>query len=276
MTGVSWLELELHFPEERGAELALILEEARLGGWVVEAEERWVFFLPQEGDWQSRLGRLTVELREAGGTVSQRGEVQDEDWAENWKRFYHPLKVGRRLVVCPSWEEYAASADDLVLILDPGSAFGTGYHATTRLCLELLEELPPCRLLDLGTGSGILAIAASKLGYSDLTAIDNDPVAVRVANENFAINRLELQACLGETASGGPYDLITANLVARVHLDLAVELAASLRPGGKLIAGGIIRDQREPVLEAFAAAGLAPVDERGTEEWVVLLLERRH
>lgn len=275
MTGVSWLELELHFTEERGAELALVLEEARLGGWVVESDERWVFFVPQEGDWQSRLGRLTLALREAGGSVQQRGEVQDEDWAENWKRFYHPLKVGRRIVVCPSWEEYAAAPDDLVLILDPGSAFGTGYHATTRLCLELLEESAPGRLLDLGTGSGILAIAAFKLGFTDLTAIDNDPVAVRVANENFAINGLSVQACEGETAAGGPYDLITANLVARVHLDLAGELAAALAVGGRLIAGGIIRDQREPVLAAFAEVGLEPVGERGTDEWVVLLLERR-
>lgn len=279
MTSVDWLEVRLVGPQESSCAAEVLLQEHAFPGWVDESDDqefRYLLYLPQEGGWQDRLQSLRQAGESRGLEVTTHGQVRDEDWAENWKRFYHPLEVGRRLVVCPSWEAFEPRPDQLVITLDPGSAFGTGYHWTTRLCLEFLEEesLRGGPMLDLGTGSGILAIAAARLGVAPLVAIDNDPVAVKVAQENAAINGLDFPVQLGESPAGGPFRLVTANLIARVLVELASALGECLAPGGRLICGGIIQERRDEVVEALEGVGLKLVSEKAQEDWVSLLLER--
>lgn len=203
-------------------------------------------------------------------------EVADEDWATAWKAHYHPVRIGRRFIVRPLWIEIAPEAGRITLDLDPGMAFGTGLHPTTQLCLEALEDLDLAgkRVLDLGTGSGILAIAAKKLGAADVLALDVDSVAVEAARGNVAVNGLGegIAVGLGTLPLESPrrFDLVLANIIARVIVDLASELAGSLEPGGVLVASGIIEDRAEEVAAALRAVGLM-VEERTRGDWRAMI-----
>ena len=278
-----WLEVEIEADPDLASELDVLLTRRDLGGWVVESEEpllRWVFYVPQEPGWQERLGSLGVALRDLGVEMRVRRSVADEDWAECWKQFYHPRRIGQGLVICPSWEEYRPAPGEKVLILDPGMAFGTGYHASTALCMELLEEdllrRPADTVLDVGIGSGILSISALLLGAGRVLGVDLDPVAVRVARENLSRNNLAERAevQLFEGVPQGRFDLVLANLVAQVLGDLAADLASALAPGGRLVAGGIVVERRDEVVAAMVAQGLEVEAERERESWVGLLLRR--
>lgn len=280
LTSVDWLEVRLRGSGELVAYVDVLLQSQGFPGWVDESGRQgfdYLLYLPQESGWQERLAVLQRSCVELGAEVTTHGQVRDEDWAENWKRFYHPLQVGRRLVVCPSWEEFEATPDQRVVILDPGSAFGTGYHWSTRLCLEFLEEVDSCGpVLDLGTGSGILAIAAHKLGFGSIVALDNDPVAVKVAAENVHINGADsILVGLADQPPAGPFALVTANLIASILIEMALPLTACLARGGKLICGGIIRERRDEVAEALQAAGLELLSVKEREDWVSLLLARK-
>jgi ribosomal protein L11 methyltransferase len=193
--------------------------------------------------------------------------VREEDWAHAWKRFFRVERIGRRLVVCPSWRRHRPAPGEVVLRLDPGMAFGTGQHPTTRLCLALLEDYvrPDARVLDVGTGSGILAIAAALLGASEVLALDIDPVAVRVAEANAAANGVGervrvLQGTLdGRGPASGRYDCIVANISAEATLEMAPALVAALRAGGVAIVSGITAGRAEECAEALTAAGASLV-----------------
>lgn len=283
MTSVEWLEVRVRGSEDKASYCQVLLQQHGFSGWVEESEGpqgfAYLVYLAQEPGWQERLAALQADLASWQVDVTTHDQVRDEDWAENWKRFYHPLEVGRTLVICPSWETFAVQPHHRMVTLDPGSAFGTGYHATTRLCLELLEDTLESRLLepmlDMGTGSGILAIAAHRLGVRKLLAVDNDPVAVKVARENLAINQITgVEVALADRPTGGPYALITANLVAALLTELAAGLAKALAPGGCLICGGIIRERAELVKQAMQQCGLRLLQERSQDDWVSLLLER--
>ena len=206
-------------------------------------------------------------------------EVGEADWAEEWKRFYHPFRVGR-LLVQPSWEAAAdVRPDDLVITLDPGRAFGTGQHETTRLCLAALDGVvrPGDAVLDVGTGSGILALAAARLGASRVDAIDTDPVAVAVTSENAGRNgfadRIDArEGSLGDAwpwpdAARGRYDCVAMNIALLVVTELLPEAAAALRPGGVLVASGILAEATPEVEEAARAVGLHDVESRVEGEW---------
>ena len=208
------------------------------------------------------------------GALSLTGStVREEDWAESWKRFYKPFRLGSRLVVKPSWESWEASPDDLVIELDPGMAFGTGTHESTALCMELMEaHRPQGDVLDVGTGSGILAIAAARLGAARVLAIDIDPVAVQVAGDNVRINGLadrvsvrrgDLLAGIGER-----FDFACANILAGVIIQLAEPLKRHLRPGAVFLSSGIIRDREDEVAAALAQAGYRVIDVARRGEWV--------
>lgn len=179
-------------------------------------------------------------------------EVRDEDWEESWKKYYHTFKIGRRLVIKPSWEEYATSADEVVIEIDPGMAFGTGIHASTRFCLKFIDEYIEGGevIIDAGCGSGILSIAAAKLGAKKITAIDIDEVAVKVAQENILLNKLEdivdvkLDDVVEEILQHQA-DIIFANITADVVNLLIPHAAKSLKSGGYLFASGIV-DSRFP------------------------------
>ena len=223
-------------------------------------------------------------------------ELAEEDWTEAWKEQYHRLHVGRRIVIVPAWEAYSPAPDQVVIRLEPGMAFGTGLHPTTRLCLETMEEwlVPGGAVLDVGTGSGVLAIAAAKLGTGPVLAIDADPVAVRVAAENVTANgageRVKVRhASLpgGEAVplhfesdglallDEGEYDLVVINILAPVITGMAPALAARTRPGGRLIAAGLIEGQEKDVVDALQSQGLAIVGRSQEKDWVCLAAERR-
>jgi ribosomal protein L11 methyltransferase len=279
MSSTIWLEVIMDCPPTESGLLELWLEQLGFRGWVDESTDEitsYRVYLPQELGWEERLHQLESAAQAASGVVRTGEQLQDEDWAENWKKFYHPLEVGNNLVICPSWEKFEAKPKQIVMVLDPGSAFGTGYHWSTRLCLEFVEETVVGRpaermkVLDWGTGSGILAIAAWLLGVRNIQAIDNDPVAVKVANENFELNGLTVKAELSDKAPASGYDLISANLIASTLIELAPQIVASLRAGGTLIAGGIIDTRKEEVTLALQAAGLKLGDSHLREEWVAL------
>lgn len=209
------------------------------------------------------LGPLTVSL----------DSVREQDWAESWKRFYKPLRLGQRLVVRPSWEKYQPKPGDLIIHLDPGMAFGTGTHESTALCARLLEAYagPDFRVLDVGTGSGILAIAAARLEAREVTAIDIDPVAARAARENIAKNGLEdvITARQGDLLEGavGRYDLVSANILADVIIRLSGPALQVLVPGGVFLSSGIIRDRAQEVARALEAQGYQIMDQLQRGQW---------
>ena len=209
--------------------------------------------------------------------------VHEADWAEAWKAYFPVMRVGRRLVIRPTWRRHRALPDDIVLALDPGMAFGTGLHPTTRLCLAALEGLDDrghvaaARVLDVGCGSGILAIAAAKLGAERVVGVDTDPIAIESTTANAARNRLarRIKARQGSLPSGaGPFDVVLANLIAAVLVPLAALLRDELRPGGTLLASGIFVDREEEVTAAFEAAGLKSVGRSAEGEWVALEARR--
>ena len=203
--------------------------------------------------------------------------IEPHDWEEGWKAFYTLLRVGRRLVVCPSWTEYAAKDDEVVVRLDPGMAFGTGHHPTTRLCLAELERRmrPGASVLDVGTGSGILAIAAAGLGASTVVGLDRDATACTVARRNIRANGLarRVRVVRGSVPRAGVsgFDVVLANISAKVLTELATPLAQTLAPGGVLIASGVLEEQSAAVAEAFRGAGLRVEDVRAMEDWAVIV-----
>jgi ribosomal protein L11 methyltransferase len=216
--------------------------------------------------------------------------VREEDWAHAWKQFYKPMRIGRRVVLKPSWEEFAVGPDDLVIELDPGMAFGTGLHPSTRLCVTALEDYlrPGDRVLDLGTGSGVLAIVAAKLGAAAVVATDIDPIAVAVAAENVALNKLgtapagRIDVRQGSVPAGmaGQFQVIVANILAEVLVGLFegrydnVPLAEPLAPGGYLILAGIIEEKEDMVAVAAVQQGLRMVNRRHETDWVALTVQR--
>ena len=209
--------------------------------------------------------------------------VHEADWAEAWKRHFPVLRVGRHLVIRPTWRRHRAAPGDVVLALDPGMAFGTGLHPTTRLCLAGIEDwadqgvLAGARVLDVGCGSGILAIAAARFGAREVIGVDTDPLAVEATSANARRNRVSrrVHARHGSLPSGErPFDLVMANLIASLLIDLADELTASLRPGGRLLVSGIFVDRESEVRSAFGARKLAVVRRLVETEWVALEAER--
>jgi ribosomal protein L11 methyltransferase len=207
-------------------------------------------------------------------------ELPDLDWGESWKKGLAPMVIGRAYVR-PSWIDAPVPAGLAEIVLDPGMAFGTGTHPTTSLCLAALSELlgahPGARVLDVGTGSGLLAIAARKLGAGVVAGNDNDPIAVRVARENAALNGVALDLNERDVhEQAGPFDLVLANILANTLVLLAPAIAAQLAPGGAVLLSGILTPQEDEVRAAYLAAGLRPLAgaDRRQGEWSLLAMER--
>jgi len=204
--------------------------------------------------------------------------VDDADWTDAWKAHYVAQRIGR-VVIVPSWAEEELHAGEVALTLDPGMAFGTGLHPTTRGCLELLQAIEPMpsTLLDVGCGSGILSLAALRMGAAHAVGIDTDPLAVSASRENAERNglsdRFEVREGTLPAVPAERYPLVLANLVAVVLVDLAPALAAHLEPGGTLLASGIIEPRASEVMAAMGAAGLGVIARRDDGEWVSLRLE---
>ena len=240
-----------------------------------------IYISPDQSPDES-VQSLTALLDSAG--IEHRldqGNIREEDWANNWKRYFHTQPVGKRLLILPSWETAESQEGRRILKIDPGAAFGTGTHATTRLCLETMEETvrPGISVLDLGCGSGILSIASMLLGASTVTGVDIDPLAVRTAEENGRKNGLErpaytmLSGDLTDCVTGR-FDLITANIVADVIIRLCRKAAEYLNPGGRFIASGIIESREPEVLTALAGAGLSVTTRKEREGWLCFACSR--
>jgi ribosomal protein L11 methyltransferase len=238
-------------------------------------------FLPANDRVEDEISRIESDLWHLQafdlspiGTLHRR-DVKEEDWAHGWKEHFHPLKIGR-VVIKPSWRQWRESAGEIVVELDPGMAFGTGLHPTTKLMIEGLQDRirPGMDILDLGTGSGILAIPAARLG-ARVTALDISDVAVRVARENVAINgvadRVSVAEGTIEMVAGRKFDLILANIIASVLVDIAAPLAALLEPGGKVLASGIIDERVDLVRSAFTDAGLEITDNIREGDWWLIV-----
>lgn len=221
---------------------------------------------------RDRLARAEVPY-----TMALEG-VRQEDWENGWKQYYHAMDIGARLAVVPSWEQY--DTDRAVITLDPGMAFGTGTHETTGMCVELIEEYvkPGMTVIDIGTGTGILAIAAAHMGAKDVLATDLDAVAVKVATENVAKNGFadtirtrcgDLLEAVDETA-----DVVVANIIADVIRMLAAPVRAHIVPGGRFICSGIARERKDEVVQALMDAGYQHLDIREKGEWAAIEAER--
>ncbi len=210
-------------------------------------------------------------------TLSTAG-VEQEDWQNAWKKYYHAMDIGKRLAIVPGWEEY--QTDRTVITMDPGMAFGTGTHETTSLCLEVLDERVKGgeRMLDIGTGSGILAIAALKLGAAEAEGVDIDPMCVRTAGENAERNGVQdrLKVLVGDLSdkATGVYNIITANIVAAAILSLAPHVPALMAPDAVFIASGIIDTRKDEVLEGLRAAGLDPIEVHEKRGWVCIVCRK--
>lgn len=210
------------------------------------------------------------------------GGVNEEDWANAWKAYYKPLHIGERMVIVPAWERYEEKPGEIVVRMDPGMAFGTGSHETTRLVIGLLEKYtkPGCRMLDVGCGSGILAICAAKLGAGQCRAYDIDPVAVRVANENIKDSGLTNVTCkvsdlLRDVDRAYPYDLITANIVADIIIRMSPDVGALMHEGTVLLVSGIILERSGDVVEALEKNGLKVVERAVDNDWCAMAVMKK-
>lgn len=293
-----WLELSVDAPPEYAEPLSEIFRRYGEGGVAIEqpggfnpdegetppAPEKVTIktYLPIDATTQDRRGRIDAGARliaKLAPVSDLRERVASEDeWRDSWKEFFHPLRIGRRIVILPTWRDCETKPGDAVVHLDPGMAFGTGHHPTTRMCLEALERAlsPGDRVLDLGCGSGILSIAAAKLGAASVLGIEIDAVAVRSARANVEMNgvgdRAEIIRGTLPSAKAPPqsFDLALANISARVIVDMAARIADCLAPGGTLVASGVIEAHLAGVIAALESAG-ATVRERTMDgDWAAL------
>lgn len=238
-------------------------------------------YLPVDDRLEERLYSLKehlVRLPEFGLPPTADGlvirYVDEEDWATAWKAYFKPIPIGRRIVITPPWESPKLSADQIAVVIDPGMAFGTGSHATTQLCLTVLDEYvrPGSSVADIGTGSGILAIAASLLGAGQVAASDIDPLAVRIAEDNARINGAAI--ALSIDPPEGTFDIVVANILADVILEMKDILIAHTKPGGLIAVSGVIDTRAKDVQDGLTSSGLDFVEERQQAEWRAILFRR--
>jgi len=225
--------------------------------------------------FREALASLSVFYSDWGLTLSE-APAPGVDWQKEWKKFFHTMKIGKRTVIRPVWEEYLPQPGEIVIDIDPGMAFGTGDHATTAMCLRALERYlqEDAKVADIGTGSAILAIAAALMGAKSVDAVENDERSLAFAAENVALNNLSDRITLseGDLGSGleGGYDLIVANIVTDVILRFLPQAAQLLKPGGILVMSGIIDTRGQEVEEALPLAGFALIDKEKEENWLAL------
>ena len=289
---MEWLEISVTVDNEAAEAVAEVLSRYAYHGVIIETgPDGWSAEPVSVRAYLSADDHLQANKRRVEEALWHLGQiwpipdptfrsVAEADWEEAWKERLSVLHIGQHVVIRPSWLDYAPASGDIVIDLDPGMAFGTGLHPTTQLCLEALEELvqPGAEVLYLGTGSGILAIAAAKLGARSVKAVDNDPVAVKTARENTITNDVQKAVHIAEGSLediSGDYDLVVVNILARVIAEMLREgLEKRVRPGGKMIAAGILADQETTVTEALGQGKLTLVERRQRDDWICLVISR--
>jgi ribosomal protein L11 methyltransferase len=297
-----WLELSVEVDGEAAEAVAEALRPYAYGGVAIEQiggplpalQDEWA---PQEAGEARYAVRIYIPEDQAAPMTLRRAQealwhlgqlypipapqvqrLAEEDWAEAWKTHFTVTRVGRRLVIVPAWQSYTPRPEDIVIALDPGMAFGTGLHPTTQMCLTALEALlqPGMSVLDIGTGSGILALAAAKLGAAQVLAVDTDTIAVAAARANVRLNQVEgvvrVEHGSLEVVGNSAWDLVLVNILAPVIVRLLdAGLGARVRAGGILVAAGLIAEQAPEVIAALRRAGLTLSEQRQIKDWVTLI-----
>ncbi len=311
---MKWSEISIHTTQEAVEPVSNILHEAGASGVVIEDPDdltrSWdttlgeVYQLspddyPNEGvilkaylPVNSFLGETVDEIKEAinnllvydidlGHNTVSLSEVNEEEWATAWKKYYKPVKVSEHITITPTWEEYEKVAEnELVIELDPGMAFGTGTHPTTVLCIQALDKYirQGDSVLDVGTGSGVLSIASAKLGASEVLALDLDEVAVNSAKLNVKLNKVQdhiqvKQNNLLEHVEEKP-DLIVANILAEVIVRMTDDAYETLKPGGTIITSGIIKGKKELVKKSLIESGFVIAETIEMEDWISIIAKK--
>ncbi len=294
-----WIELSIEAPPEYVEPLSEIFHRYGEGGVAVE---RPGGFNPDEGESPPAPDRVTIKTYLPRDRTSDRRRAQidvgvrlvahfasvselrqkmvsEDDWRDGWKEFFHVLRVGGRIVICPTWREHEPEPDDVVVLLDPGMAFGTGHHPTTRMCLEAIERIMPAgaRVLDLGCGSAILSIAALKLGAERAVGLEIDPIAAGAGRSNVETNGLRDSADIvlgtlpSPKAPSQSFDLVVANISARVVTDMSSHIVDCVAPGGRIIASGIIEKHLHGAAESLRAAGATVEETLVDGDWTALI-----
>lgn len=282
---VTYREITIKLPEIAKEAVTHRLMELGCLGTIERADTIIAYF-----DEPADMGLIEKEIASVQSALTQAGldvpvairhaVIPGEDWNRTWKAGFKPIDVGERFTILPPWEEKKSGRINLVI--DPGMAFGTGHHETTRSCLVLMEKFsrpasPEARFLDLGTGTGLLAIAASHLGYKRVMAIDIDPLAIEATRRNIALNDagIDIEVIEGDIARIDiVFDLIAANLIATVLINLAPAIASHLNPRGSAILAGILKGQEDEVIAAMESAGLAFREKLIDGKWVSVVVER--
>ena len=245
-------------------------------------------YLPVNGELEGRIQTLRQEIKalESRGVntapaVLTTAELQDEDWSDTWKQYFHTEKPGERVVIKPTWEEYEPKDDEVIIELDPGAAFGTGTHATTSMCIRQLEKLvkPGMTVFDVGTGSGILSIISAKLGATNIQAVDYDDSVLKIVEENLEQNNVQdiisvAQSDLMQNVHGKA-ELVIANIIADIIIRLFDQLDEHLEQGGTLLTSGIIEDRIEDVLTAAEKHGYGVVERLENKGWACITFKRK-
>lgn len=240
-------------------------------------------YLPTDGGVSDTVSFLRTRFDALGLNVEiSISGLNEEDWANSWKAYYKPIRIGERIVIVPAWEKYEAKEDDIIVRMDPGMAFGTGTHETTRLVIGLLEKYvkPEIRVLDVGCGSGILAICAAKLGAGECKAYDIDPVAVKVARENIKDSGLSNVTCdvsdlLRQVDTAyAPYHVICANIVADIIIRMTPDVGRLMDEHSVILASGIIVERADDVITCFEEHGFRIIERVEENGWCALVIQK--
>ena len=245
-------------------------------------------YLPVNGELEGRIQTLKQEIKalkvrgvNTAPNILSTAELQDEDWSDTWKQYFHTEKPGEKVVIKPTWEDYQPQDDEVVIELDPGAAFGTGTHATTSMCIRQLEKLikPGMTVFDVGTGSGILSIISAKLGATNIQAVDYDDSVLKIVQENLEQNNVQdiisvAQSDLMQNIHGKA-ELVIANIIADIIVRLFDQLDEHLEQGGTLLTSGIIEDRIDDVLAAAEAHGYGIVERLENKGWACITFRRK-
>ncbi|NEU31646.1 50S ribosomal protein L11 methyltransferase [bacterium LRH843] len=310
---MKWSEFSIHTTEEAVEPVCNILHEAGASGVVIENPQDLVkewgvhygeiyqlspddypedgvmikAYFPVNESLNDTIAKITETINgllaydfDLGHNKVHLTEVDEEDWATAWKKYYKPVKVSKSITITPTWEEYTPDGEEIIIELDPGMAFGTGTHPTTVLCIQALEKVIQGNehVVDVGTGSGVLSIAAAKLGAEKVLALDLDQVAVVSAEQNVSLNQVGDMVSVRQNHLlknvEGKYDVIVANILAEIIVQFVQDAAAILKPNGTFITSGIISRKQEEVEEALLAGGFAIEEVVEMEDWVAIIAKK--